>query len=62
MVTVTASTIKNKASDLSDDNSYMPTALAASSSKLYETLILITVNILTTCVNRGGSRLVGKRT
>ena len=55
MVTVIYPIIKNKAGNVSDNNNYIPIALATVARKLFESLILSRVYILlTTCANQFG--------
>ena len=55
MITIIAPIIKNKTSDLSDNNNYIPNALTTIASKLFESLILSRGStFLTMCVNQFG--------
>ena len=55
MVTVIAPTMKNIFGDLSDNNNYIPIALATVVSKLFESLLLSRATpFLTTCANQFG--------
>ena len=54
MITIISAIIKNMAGDLSDNNNYRPIALATNANKLFDSLILSSVSILSTCVNQYG--------
>ena len=53
MTTIIAPIVKNKSSDLSDNNNYRPIALTTVASKLFESLILSRATpFLITCDNQ----------